>query len=209
MASLTIALTAFIIGLSGAAMPGPMLTATIDHSARRGFRAGPAITLGHGLLEAALAVAILLGLKPFLTRPELIRAIGFIGGLFMAYMAFGMMARAWREGLPDLVKGDSDGSHRTVFAGAFFSLSNPYWIVWWATIGAAYLIIASRSGTIGIVAFLIGHISADLAWYSLVSFAVSAGRKVLNDTVYRVLIGVCSVFLFALAASFIGGFKLF
>ncbi|MEA1895812.1 MAG: LysE family translocator, partial [Euryarchaeota archaeon] len=41
----------FVIGLTGAIVPGPMLFATIDASLRRGWIAGPEIVLGHALVE--------------------------------------------------------------------------------------------------------------------------------------------------------------
>ena len=54
----TIFFTSFVIALSGALMPGPLLTVTISESARRGFVAGPLLIAGHGLLELALVVAL-------------------------------------------------------------------------------------------------------------------------------------------------------
>jgi threonine/homoserine/homoserine lactone efflux protein len=44
--------TSFVIALSGAMMPGPLLTVTISESPRRGMLAGPLLVLGHGILDA-------------------------------------------------------------------------------------------------------------------------------------------------------------
>ena len=57
-------ISSFIIGFSGALTPGPVLSVTIVESSRRGFLAGPLITLGHGLAE--LGWLVLLGSLPFL-----------------------------------------------------------------------------------------------------------------------------------------------
>ena len=46
-----LASTSFIVALSGALMPGPLLTVTVGEAARRGFWAGPLIMVGHALLE--------------------------------------------------------------------------------------------------------------------------------------------------------------
>jgi threonine/homoserine/homoserine lactone efflux protein len=45
----------FALALSGVLLPGPLLTVTISESARRGFKAGPLLITGHGLLEFSLA----------------------------------------------------------------------------------------------------------------------------------------------------------
>ncbi len=64
----------FTLALSGALMPGPLLTVTVAESARIGFRAGPLLMTGHAVLELLLVIAIVYGLGPFL--------IGF-GGWFL------------------------------------------------------------------------------------------------------------------------------
>jgi len=52
----------FTLALSGALMPGPLFTITISESARRGFRAGPLLMVGHALLEVVLVAAVVQGL---------------------------------------------------------------------------------------------------------------------------------------------------
>ncbi|HRT27943.1 MAG TPA: LysE family transporter, partial [Syntrophales bacterium] len=65
-----IALSSFMIALSGAVMPGPVLTVTISESLRRGFLAGPLIILGHGLLEIALLAVFVLGFADVIGHPK-------------------------------------------------------------------------------------------------------------------------------------------
>mgnify|MGYP000862952647 CR=1 FL=1 len=73
-------ITAFLVGLSGAMMPGPLLTVTIAESARRGFKAGPLIVLGHAILELALIIALLAGLSFYLKKPLVTTVISIVGG---------------------------------------------------------------------------------------------------------------------------------
>ena len=57
--------SSFIIALSGALMPGPLLTFTVSESPQRGAITGPLVILGHGILELALVLALLSGMAPF------------------------------------------------------------------------------------------------------------------------------------------------
>ena len=198
--------TAFLVGLSGAMMPGPLLTVTIAESAHRGFKAGPLIVLGHALLELALIIALLAGLSFYLKKPVVTNVISLVGGGFLIFIGLNMIR--------DVIKGrvsleqnkNNTGKGMTmhpVVAGILVSLSNPFWIVWWATIGLTYLTLALKSGTAGIASFFTGHIMADLLWYSLIAAAVAGGRRFLKQQVYQVIIILCGVFLTGLGGYFI------
>ena len=52
-------------------------------------------------------------------------------------------------------------------------------------------------------AFFLGHISADIAWYALISYGVVKGKHLFTDQWYRRLIGGCAVFLVVFAGYFI------
>lgn len=90
-----------------------------------------------------------------------------------------------------------------VVSGIVGSLSNPYWFIWWATVGLGYLVSSLKYGFPGVAAFFAGHIAADLACYSLLSLAVSEGRRMIGERGYRIMLYGCGLFLIAFGGWFI------
>ncbi len=62
---------------------------------------------------------------------------------------------------------------------------------------------ATGLGVTGLVSFYVGHILADLVWFSLVAFAVASGRRIMSPRAYQGLIAVCGVFLLGLGGFFL------
>jgi threonine/homoserine/homoserine lactone efflux protein len=79
----TIFFSSFIIALSGAMMPGPLLTATISESSQRGVFTGPLLIVGHGILELLLLVALVFGIAPFLQRGDVFAVVAISGGIIL------------------------------------------------------------------------------------------------------------------------------
>jgi threonine/homoserine/homoserine lactone efflux protein len=193
--------SSFVIALSGAMMPGTLLTVTVAESSRRGMIAGPMLIVGHAILEVALICAILFGLAPLFEKQWFFIGISFIGGIILLWLAFGMF-----RSLPSLrVKLDAHNARggNLVITGILMSVANPYWIIWWATIGVTYIMNSKLLGPTGIIVFFMGHILADLAWYTLISAAVGKGRSFFSDRIYRGLIAVCASALIFFAGLFI------
>lgn len=196
--------SAFLIGFSGALMPGPMFALVLSGSSKSGFKAGPLTVLGHGILELALVIGLVLGLGSLLQNETVFKIIGMVGGAVLVYLGIDMI-RSIRQAKIDLEKGGKDPGKSLIFHGIIASLSNPYWIMWWATIGMALILSASKYKLWGVIVFFIGHILSDLVWYSSVSFAVDRGRKFLSQKVYKGIIAVCGVFLIGFGIYFISG----
>jgi len=192
----------FTLALSGALMPGPLLTVTIAESARRGFMTGPLLMVGHALLELALVVAIIFGLGPLLKMPPVMGGIALLGGAILLWMGVRMVRTAGSLSL-DSDRTTQGVSSTPVLTGILTSLSNPYWILWWATIGLGYLLTAMKMGVLGVVIFFIGHITADFIWYSMVSFGVSRGKRIIKDKAYQVIIRFCGLFLMGFGGWFL------
>ena len=195
---LTLFFTSFVVAFSGAMMPGPLMTATISESAIRGPLVGPKMIAGHAMLEILLLITLFFGLEPLFKNELFFVIVSLAGGGIMIWMATGMF-----RSIPELeIKAGSSSAKRNnlYLSGILMSLANPYWIIWWATIGLGYVMISKSQGVTGVIFFFLGHIFGDLVWYSAISFAVGKGRRFFSNRIYRILVGACAVFLFGFAA---------
>jgi threonine/homoserine/homoserine lactone efflux protein len=183
-------LLGFVIGLTGALAPGPTLVATINASIAGDWTTGLKVSLGHAIVELFLVILILLGLAtvalPYTT------VIAGIGGI--ALVVFGILT----------IKGSRKATLRTsevqtianpYMAGLVTSAANPYFWIWWLSIGSAMVIAGLEGGLALAGAFMVGHWTADIAWYTLVSTGVSKGKTLFSDTVYQKIMGLCGIFL--------------
>lgn len=198
-------LTAWLVGLTGALTPGPILTYVIAESARSGHTVGPRVVLGHVGLEIVLVVAVALGIGAVLTTPAATIVIGILGGGMLLWLAWRILGGVLSGRLRlDLDAGRPSGSLTSpVVAGVVLSATNPYFVLWWATIGLTYITAALRFGALGLGVFYAGHALADLSWYWGVSGVVAAGRRYINQTLYRTVLGACGLFLVGLGVFFL------
>jgi len=195
--------TAFIVGLSGALMPGPVTAVTAEHTLKRGVIAAPMVTLGHGFMEALVVTLLVFGLGRFMEASGVAGIIGIAGGVVLAWMGWRMIKGA-RGGLLSL-KGTGDEEKNTlgpVSAGMLSTLANPYWFLWWATVGASYVALSQQHGLPGVLLFFGGHILADLSWFLVIAVLLVTGKKFISDRFYTGVVTVLGVFLIMLAAYF-------
>ncbi len=195
--------TALLVGLSGALMPGPLTAVTVEYALRRGYRAAPLTTLGHALLEVIIVILLLVGLEGYLALPPVAGGIGLAGGLVMAWMGYGMIRGSARVTLTPHPSSGRDRSMDSPFwSGLVATLSNPYWFLWWATIGAGYVALSRNHGLPGVLSFYGGHILADFLWLSLLAAAVVTGKRWLTDRIYRWIVLGLGLFLIAFSLYF-------
>jgi threonine/homoserine/homoserine lactone efflux protein len=195
--------SAFVVALSGALMPGPLLTVTVAHSPRFGWTFGPLAILGHAILELGLISLVFLGAGPLLKSGGVQAIVGLVGGAILIWMSWGMVVMARAGGGTGTEKRAVEGSNRAVWLGILTSISNPYWTLWWATVGLAFLTTAAKNGPLGIAVFFMGHISGDLAWYTLVSVGAARGKKFLGTTHYCRVLFLCAAILVILGVWFV------
>ncbi len=166
----TIFASSFIIALSGALMPGPLLTATISESSQRGFIAGPMMIADTPSWNWGWSLRFWQAWLLFFSSRLFLRQARW-RAVILLWMAFGLF-----RGLPSLTLNREVRQKRLnhpVASGIFMSVSNPYWIIWWATIGLGYILYSWQFGIWVSFFFFTGHILADLAWYSFIAGAVA------------------------------------
>lgn len=198
-----------LVALSGAMVPGPLLTYTILktlETRRRGFLVGAWVIVGHAILESLLIIAILLGFSALLKKPIVIKIIGSLGGLFLLYMGTSIILNVIRKRVPRVlnegIKTAANNSYSSalklsnpILGGILVSMSNPYWWIWWATVGFGFMLHYRISfvNWPALLSFLIGHEMGDLSWYFTVSTLISIGRHHINDKIYNIILVLCGV----------------
>lgn len=196
--------SSLIMGYSGALMPGPVLVVTINEATKRGLRSGFFVSVGHVLLELVLVILLTFGLAEILSLKPIVALIGFFGGLFLSWMAYNILKDTLRRKVS--LSFDTRSNHNemgSMALGIFTSLFNPYWFMWWVSVGAYFLFKSLEFGIIGISVFYIGHILSDLSWYGLVSFTMARGKNFMVERVYRAILIFCGATLIFFSVFFI------
>ena len=200
--------------------PGPLLTYTIIESVKtrhRGYLTGFKVILGHAILEGGIILIILLGLGALIRNQAVIRGIGLTGGAILIWFGLTIVLDVWRGRVKaDFIKSDSESSPTPqvstekedsgaavvsklghVAGGALISMANPYWWIWWATIGLAFMVQYDISFTQwqNLAAFFLGHEAGDLLWYVLVSYLSYFSLRRLKAGAYQGLLVTCGVFM--------------
>lgn len=192
---------AFIVGLTGAVAPGPTLIATIQCSVRGGWTMGPKVTLGHMLLETAVFVLVLFGVSTTAVA-SYARPIALIGGI--ALIAFGILT-VHESRQASLDQSSETATGNPYLAGLVTCGTNPYFWIWWLTVGGAFLLVALEGGVIFGVIFMIGHWAADAGWYTVVAAGIHRGRSVLSERGYRTVLVICGAFLICFGGYYLVG----
>ena len=185
-------------------MPGSLLTYVIRKALSNGAKAGLIVVLGHGILEASLVTLIFLGFDRLLKSDTAQIVIGITGGLLLCLMGIKMAVDAYRNKVKvEVGSGKAEGGSM-VLSSIVLSAANPYFLLWWAIIGLGFIMQAHASfGYPGVIIYYCGHISADLAWYSLVSFVVGKTRKFIKEKPYRIIIAILGCLLVFFGVRFI------
>jgi threonine/homoserine/homoserine lactone efflux protein len=209
----TIFAVALATGFSGAVVPGSLLAVVVTESVQSGWAAGPIMMIGHGVLELAAVVLLITGLIAFARSPRARGTISLVGGAVLLYLGYATIVLTGEAGAEALradqaASAAGGGWLRLVALGAVMSMINPYWWLWWATIGVAHIGWAVQRGSIGGGVYFVGHVLADVLWYSAVSIALGTGRAFFSPAVLRALYVACALFLFVLGAVFlVAGFR--
>ena len=157
------------ISLSGVMAPGPVTATTIAMGARSRY-SGALIVVGHGIVEFPLMILIILGMDKLLKSTNTKIIIGFAGGAFLLVMAIQMIRNIKMTQNQDAKVTKA----RPIAAGIILSAGNPYFLLWWATVGLALAMSARELGIWAFALFAIIHWLCDLIWLGMLSWASCA-----------------------------------
>ena len=194
---LPIILSVIVISLSGVMTPGPMFAVTVAKSYRSPW-AGVQISLGHAVVEVPIILLIYFGFSRFFENNIVQIVLSIIGGAMIIWMGISMF-RARRE----VVDSGKDLAYGGVTAGIIMSISNPFFLLWWATVGITLVMKFVEFGTVGLPVFIMTHWTCDLIWLSIVSLVIYRTKTLWGKKFQTAIFVVCSLLLLGFGAWFI------
>ena len=137
MTAVTTALAGVIFGFALAAPPGPMNAIIAEESVTRSWSAGFSAGLGAMLADVLFFALTVAGAVAVIDRYPAVRPVLYLaGGLLMLYFAADIVRDLW-EGTSFT---DAGQTNATGFRKTFvLSLTNPYQIGFWLTVGVGLL----------------------------------------------------------------------
>jgi len=159
--------TVVVTSLSGVMMPGPMFTVTLAKSMKSPW-AGVLVSLGHAVVEVPLILAVYFGIAGFFQNDIVKLVLSVLGGAMIVWMGVDLF-RARRK----LAREGKDTSYNAFVAGILMSGLNPFFLVWWVTVGSLLLMnFLAVAGDWGLPIFIVVHWLCDLVWLSIVSVTI-------------------------------------
>ena len=186
---LPVLLSVVVISFSGVMLPGPMFAVTLAKSLKSPW-AGTQISLGHAVIEVPLILLIYFGFAPFFQNTIVQLVLGIVGGGMIIWLGISMFrARA------QVVRGGKDLPYSAFTAGILTSAFNPFFLLWWATIGSLLIMRFLDFGIMGLAVFIVVHWLCDLAWLSFVSVMVYKTHSLWGRKFQEGLFIACSLML--------------
>ncbi len=197
--------TVILVTASGALAPGPLFFGLLMHGSKEGARGGFSAAVGHTIIEFPLVLALALGLLAAASQPIIKSLIGFVGGVGL--IGFGLFqVYETIKGNPDrgqLPKAKSVPASSLVLGLALTGL-NPYFILWWLTVGSVIIVRAlAFAAIVGVLIMYASHVWMDYAFLTAIAHLGKKGQAIVGSRYYKFALITFGLILVYYGATFL------
>ena len=194
------AILVIIISASGVMSPGPLFAANITYGLREGVKSGIKIAIGHSIVELPLVILLGIGVFSLEIFPEFRTIISIFGAITLFVFA-GIQIKTILKKNKNISLKPKQGP---IVTGILLSALNPFFIVWWLTIGFKLISDAMLIWAFaGILIVFVFHIWMDFAWLGITAFLASKSRKIISNRNYKIMISLLSLTLIYFGITFL------
>lgn len=197
--------TVIVVTASGALAPGPLMFATLSHGFTSGARSGLAFSIAHTIVEFTLVVALAGGLLAFVDKIAVQVVIGIAGGVVL--LVFGLLQIRRSFHAHPAIAATADATPRLLVKGLAYTGLNPYFILWWLTVGARLILLSFDvfASFAGVVFMYVCHVWVDYVWLTLIAHFAKKGIDVVGLRGYRVATALFGGLLVYFGVVFVAG----
>jgi len=196
--------TVVVVTASGALAPGPLFAANLLQGAKGGLKSGFMMSAGHTLVELPLVILIALGISSVMSFPGFSLVVGLVGGC--ALIGFGLIqiVGAARHQIKFEEVQKAGIQKKALVLGVGLTALNPYFILWWLTVGLGLVVQAVELGALlGVLIMYVSHVWMDYAWLMGTAYLSARGTMLIGGRGYRLLLLGLAAFLIYFGVGFI------
>lgn len=185
------------VSASGVLAPGPLFFANLAYGIHHDKWSGIKVAYGHTTVELPLIIILAAGLFTFDTAKKYASALGVIGGIailaFAGLQIVSIIKQKRGDDTPDIA-----GRKDPFIVGIALSALNPFFILWWLTVGLKLIADSAAFGvTPGLAMLFALHIWMDYAWLGSTAYLASKGAFLLRSKYYAtLLLGLTAVLVY-------------
>jgi len=199
MGFLEFGLTVVLISTSGVLSPGPLFFANLIYGSKYGYKAGLKCSYGHTIVELPLILLLAFGVLSLEAFPAFKPAISIVGGITLIAFSIIQILFAIKK-----KQNTMQTRYSPLLIGIIFSALNPFFIIWWLTIGMKMITDAlTLASMVGLAFMFMTHIWMDYAWLTTIAHLANKGVKVIDSKYYSILLLGLSAALIYLGSNFI------
>ena len=202
---LSFIVTVVVVTASGALAPGPLFFGLLTLGSKEGARAGFTAAIGHTLIEFPLVLALALGLLAVASQPVFKSVIGYVGGIGL--VAFGVL-QIYTTVKSKRISNETPRSKslpaNSFVLGLALTGLNPYFILWWLTIGSILVVQAlAFAALVGVLIMYASHVWMDYAFLTAIAHLGKKGRAIIGSKYYKMVLVAFGLVLVYYGASFV------
>lgn len=203
MDTLNFVATVILVTASGALAPGPLFFITVSHGVKSGARSGLIFSLAHTLVEFTLVMMLALGLLTVASEPTVKIAFGIAGGAVLLIFGAKQIQDSLSSKFGEIPSGEV-AARNLLLTGLAFTGLNPFFVIWWLTVGANLILLSLEFAyLIGVVFMYVCHVWIDYAWLTFVAHFSKIGMNVIGFKWYRVIVAVFGAVLIYFGINFL------
>ncbi len=203
MSPIEFSLQVILVSTSGVLSPGPLFFINILYGSKYGSFVGLKIASGHAIVEFALIIALSYGLYSFSytlhVSDVIFKVIGLIGGIFLLLFSILQIISILKDKSTksQAITNLKFNINNPFLAGFIFTILNPFFLLWWLTIGSKLISDSVINFGIveGISIIFLSHIWMDYFWLWFTSFMINKGKSIIKEKIYRIFLFSISVIL--------------
>jgi threonine/homoserine/homoserine lactone efflux protein len=200
-------ITVVVVTASGALAPGPLFFGLLVQGSKEGARSGFFCAVGHTLVEFPLVMALAFGLLAVASQPAIEFAIGLAGGIGL--IGFGVFQIYQTiKSKPAPVGTNETKTLRTSSLALGLALTglNPYFILWWLTIGSVMIVEAlAFAAIVGVLIMYVSHVWMDYAFLTALAHMAKKGKSVVGSRYYKLALIAFGLILVYFGMTFVRG----